>query len=174
MPFPPTQPHVRSLWAPSPIYETDNARQRRPLAQLYNSDARTNDSKRVNRGRDAPSGNGRYGYTRDITNVLRGTTSRMVWDYQAESMTLSEEEQEYELQVRRGGERMAQPSLRTHTLSLSGSDGCSLVHEQSQLEAVKNYGYSWMVPEGKAMNQEEEADVSVSSTNSPRHHFEIH
>lgn len=96
--LPPLHAQIRSLWAPTVIYEAGNPRQRKPLPSLYDTTTRRQRTKQDQWQDDAEQA--RYAARRDLTNVLRGTSTRMVWDYQAEASTLSEEEQEYEAQVR--------------------------------------------------------------------------
>lgn len=95
MTLPPLNAAVRALWAPAPLYEAGSPRQRRPL-DLF---ARSGGSK-LRSSYDDDEQQASYGVQRDLINVLRGTTSRMVWDYAAEALTLSEEEHEYEAEVR--------------------------------------------------------------------------
>lgn len=94
----PLHGQIRSLWAPTVIYEAGNPRQRKPLP-LYDPSLRRQRTKQEQWQDDEDQA--RYAARRDLTNVLRGTSTRMVWDYQAEAATLSDEEQEYEAQVSR-------------------------------------------------------------------------
>lgn len=100
MTFPPLHAPVRALWMPNTLYEPHNPRQVRPL-DLYRPDPVTGAG--ISRqGRDDArrrDDQARYAAKRDLVNALRGTSTRMVWDYQTDAATLSEEEQEYETRV---------------------------------------------------------------------------
>lgn len=95
--LPPLHAPIGTLWAPTVIYEAGNPRQRKPLP-LYDATARRPQTKQEQRRAEEEQAH--YAARRDLVNVLRGTTTRMVWDYQAEAATLSDDEQEYEAQVR--------------------------------------------------------------------------
>jgi hypothetical protein len=92
----PLHSQISTLWAPNVIYEAGNPRQRQPLP-LYDTTSRQRKTAQEKRKDEVT--HARYAARRDLVNMLRGTTTRMVWDYQAEATTLSDEEQEYEAQV---------------------------------------------------------------------------
>lgn len=96
-------PHIRALWAPSTLYEAHNPRQIVPL-DLYepeepagNAAEERSRRRELRRKREAQA---QYGARRDLMNVLRGKSTRMAWDYQAEASTISDDEREYEAKVR--------------------------------------------------------------------------
>ena len=100
MTFPPLHAPVRALWMPNTLYEPHNPRQVRPL-DLYRRDPVTGTGA-SRPGRDharARDHQANYAAKRDLVNALRGTSTRMVWDYQTDAASLSEEEHEYEARV---------------------------------------------------------------------------
>lgn len=95
--FSPLDPAVRTLWAPGTLYEAGNPRLKRPLASLYTK--RATDPKGKQSQEQQKHRQDLYGQRRDLVNVLRATSSRMIWDYSAEAASLSEEEHEYDAEV---------------------------------------------------------------------------
>ena len=101
MPFAPLDSAsvIRTLWAPQVIYEPGNPRQYVGLSSIHDDQKRYK-GKTAAQVREARRAQQRYAWKRDVTNVLRATTSRYIWDYQAEALTLSDEEAEWEAEVR--------------------------------------------------------------------------
>ena len=91
------RPHVRTLWAPNILYEAGNPRQRLPMDLYEPEPVPTPENRR--RAREKRKAQAEYAARRDLMNVLRGKTTKMAWDYQAEAATISDDEREYEAKV---------------------------------------------------------------------------